>query len=436
MFGIDLGIKEVVVASTGNVAIAYAAYCARAGIKLWAFFPSLTPNEKMREAAVYGAKVIKTTGNYDQTKALAASFAAAKGLFLDKGVKSVAAMEGMKTMAYEMAEQLGEDLDGGARWRSPDWFLQGVSGGLGPVGVGKGFREMLDFGFVDKMPKLGLIQSSGCAPMVHAWQNNQRVATPIEHPESVIVTLATGNPGRAYEMLYDYVSQHGGDFIDASDEEAFNAIRILASLDGMSVEPATGVTFAGLIKMVRRGIIQPDDVVVVNVSGHTLPVETQILGEHWAHNVELDTQEQTAVVPEDSLVSAVQEVEGTAATLRQIVVIEDNNDAARLISRILTARGSYEVHVAENGEVGLALIEQHRPDLIITDLMMPIVDGFTVIDRVKSDPRLTQIPIVVITAKELTVKDRSRLSGQIDMILQKGGFIDEEFVDSLINELE
>jgi threonine synthase len=432
----ELGIKEVVVASTGNVAIAYAAYCARAGIKLWAFFPSLTPNEKMREAAVYGAKVIKTTGNYDQTKALAASFAAAKGLFLDKGVKSVAAMEGMKTMAYEMAEQLGEDLDGGARWRSPDWFLQGVSGGLGPVGVGKGFREMLDFGFVDKMPKLGLIQSSGCAPMVHAWQNNQRVATPIEHPESVIVTLATGNPGRAYEMLYDYVSQHGGDFIDASDEEAFNAIRILASLDGMSVEPATGVTFAGLIKMVRRGIIQPDDVVVVNVSGHTLPVETQILGEHWAHNVELDTQEQTAVVPEDSLVSAVQEVEGTAATLRQIVVIEDNNDAARLISRILTARGSYEVHVAENGEVGLALIEQHRPDLIITDLMMPIVDGFTVIDRVKSDPRLTQIPIVVITAKELTVKDRSRLSGQIDMILQKGGFIDEEFVDSLINELE
>ena len=431
----ELGVQEVVVASTGNVAIAYAAYCARAGIKLWAFFPSLTPNEKMREAAVYGAQVIKTTGNYDETKALAASFAAAKGIFLDKGVKSVAAMEGMKTMAYEIAEQLGHELEGGERWRSPDWFLQGVSGGLGPVGVGKGFREMVDFGFVDKMPAMGMVQSSGCAPMVHAWENNQRVATPVEESESVIVTLATGNPGRAYEMLYDYVSDYGGTFIDATDEEAFNAIRILAALDGMSVEPATGVTFAGLIKMVRRGIIKPDDVVVVNVSGHTLPVETQILGDHWEHVVELETRGQTAVVPEEPLVSAVQQMDG-ADDLRKIVVIEDNNDAARLISRILRARGSYEVLLADNGASGIEMVREHRPDLVITDLMMPGVDGFTVIDTLKSDQALSRIPIVVITAKELTVRERDRLGGQIDMILQKGAFIDEDFVDSLINELE
>lgn len=432
----ELGIKEVVVASTGNVAIAYAAYCARAGIKLWAFFPSLAPNEKMREAAVYGAQVIKTTGNYDQTKALAASFAAAKGIFLDKGVKSVAAMEGMKTMAYEIAEQLGDELEDGRRWRSPDWFLQGVSGGLGPIGVGKGFREMVDFGFVDKMPAFGLIQSTGCAPMVHAWENNQRVATPVEHPESVIVTLATGNPGRAYEMLYDYVSENGGDFIDATDEEAFNAIRIVAGLDGMSVEPATGVTFAGLIKMVRRGIIKPDDVVVLNCSGHTLPVETQILGEHWEHVVELETSDQTAVVLEEPLVDAVRSVERKEDELRRIVVIEDNNDAARLISRILQARGNYDVMLASEGDSGLELVRKHMPDLVITDLMMPGVDGFTVIDTMKSDPKLSRIPIVVITAKELTVKDRERLSGQIDMILQKGSFIDDEFVDSLISELE
>jgi threonine synthase len=432
----EMGIDEVVVASTGNVAIAYAAYCARAGIKLWAFFPSLTPNEKMREAAVYGAQVIKTTGNYDQTKALAASFAKAKGLFLDKGIKSVAAMEGMKTIAYEIAEQLGEELENGERWRSPDWFLQGVSGGLGPVGVGKGFREMVDFGFIDQMPALGLIQSTGCAPMVHAWENGQRVATPVENPESVIVTLATGNPGRSYEMLYDYVSEYGGDFIDASDEDAFNAIRILAALDGMSVEPATGVTFAGLIKMVRRGIIKPDDVVVVNCSGHTLPVETQILGEHWAHDVELKARGQTSVVPEEPLVHMMEDIEESDETFRRIVVIEDNNDAARLIHRILTVRGKYDVHLASDGKEGLEMIREQKPDLIITDLMMPIVDGFTVIDEVKSDPRTSNIPIVVITAKELTVQDRSRLSGQIDMILQKGAFIDDEFVETLINQLD
>lgn len=432
----EQGIAEVVVATTGNVGISYAAYCARAGIKLWAFFPSLTPNEKIREAAVYGAKVIKTTGNYDQTKALAASFAAAKGLFLDKGVKSFAAMEGMKTIAYEIAEQLGDELEDGKRWRSPDWFLQAVSGGLGPIGVGKGFREMIDFGFVDQMPSLGLIQSTGCAPMVHAWENNQRVATPVENSESVIVTLATGNPGRAYEMLYDYVIEHGGTFIDATDEEAFNAIRILATLDGMSVEPATGVMIAGLIKMVRRGIIKPDDVVVLNGSGHTLPVETQILGEHWEHTVEMESRAQTAVVPEEPLVDAVARVEDQERDVQRIVVIEDNNDAARLISRILQARGNYEVQLANEGASGIRLVREFRPDLVITDLMMPGVDGFTVIDTLKSDPRLNRIPIVVITAKELTVREKERLSGQIDMILQKGSFIDDELVDSLISQLE
>ena len=140
-----MGVDEVVVASTGNVAIAYAAYCARAGIKLWAFFPSLTPGDKMREAALYGAEVIKITGTYDQTKELAARFAKTKGIFLDRGIKSVAAIEAMKTMAYEIAEQLGDELEDGERWRAPDWFIQGVSGGMGPIGVAQGLPRNDEF---------------------------------------------------------------------------------------------------------------------------------------------------------------------------------------------------------------------------------------------------------------------------------------------------
>jgi threonine synthase len=144
--------------------------------------------------ADYGAEVIKTTGTYDQTKELAAKFARAKKIFLDRGIKSVAAIEAMKTMAYEVAEQLGEELEDGQRWRAPDWFLQGVSGGMGPIGVGKGFKELYDFGIVDKMPAMGIIQTSGCAPMVEAFERGQRVATPVENPHTLIVTLATGNP--------------------------------------------------------------------------------------------------------------------------------------------------------------------------------------------------------------------------------------------------
>src|SRR5690606_1740112 len=126
------------------------------------------------------------------------------------------------------------------RWRSPDWFLQGVSGGMGPIGVGKGFRELHEMGLIDHLPAFGMIQSTGCAPMVEAFDRGQRFATPLETSTTIIATLATGNPGRAYELLYDYTQENGGHFISATDEEAFNAIRILARSDGISVEPATG----------------------------------------------------------------------------------------------------------------------------------------------------------------------------------------------------
>lgn len=429
----EMGIDEVVVASTGNVAIAYAAFCARAGIKLWAFFPSLTPGDKMREAALYGAEVIKITGTYDETKEIAARFAKEKGIFLDRGIKSIAAIEAMKTMAYEIAEQLGSELANGERWIAPDWFIQGVSGGMGPIGVGKGFREMYDFGLIDKMPSVGAIQSTGCAPMVDAWNNDKRFATPVENPQTIIATLATGNPGRAYELLFDYAKLYGGHFISATDEEAFAATRLVARNDGMSVEPATGVTFAGLIKLVHEGVIKPDDVVVVNCSGHTLPVETMILGEQWQRTFDLSQRTRTAVMPEEGLLSALEQVE---SQVRRIVVVEDNADAARLIRRILMARGSYEVHLTHDGASGIKMIREVRPDMVITDLMMPGVDGFTLIETLKADPSTAAIPIVVVTAKELTAKERARLQGQVELLLQKGSTLDDDVISSLVDKLE
>jgi len=429
----EMGVDAVVVASTGNVAISYAAYGARAGIKLWAFFPSLTPNDKMREAALYGAEVIKVTGSYDQTKELAAKFARRQGLFLDRGIKSVAAIEAMKTMAYEIGEQLGQLFDDGERWRAPDWFIQGVSGGMGPIGVGKGFREMYDFGLIDRMPAMGIIQSSGCAPMVEAFNRGQRIATPVEDPQTVIVTLATGNPGRAYELLFDYTMAYGGHFAAASDEEAFNAIRILARTEGISVEPAVGVTFAGLFKLAQDGVIKPDDIVVVNCSGHAMPVETHILGEQWQRSLDLSQRSRTPVLPQESLLSALDQMDGQA---RRVVVIEDNVDSGRLIKRLLQARGAYDVQLAHDGVRGIELIRAMRPDMVITDLMMPDVDGFAVIDTMKADPALQDIPIIVVTAKELTASERARLKDQVELLLQKGSSIDEELVETLVHKFE
>ncbi|HEX7973641.1 MAG TPA: pyridoxal-phosphate dependent enzyme [Anaerolineales bacterium] len=102
----EAGISEMVLASTGNVAIAYSAYAARAGIKLWAFLTSLVPAEKMREVAIYGTQVVKVTASYDQAKQVAAEFARQRGLYLERGSRSIPSVEAMKTIAFEAAEQL------------------------------------------------------------------------------------------------------------------------------------------------------------------------------------------------------------------------------------------------------------------------------------------------------------------------------------------
>jgi threonine synthase len=433
----ELGIDEMVVASTGNVAIAYAAYAARADIKLWTFLTSMVPGDKMREVAIYGAEVIKVTGTYDETKAVAARFARTRNLYMDRGIKSIAAVESMTTLAYEIAEQLAAvpDLPPGplTRWRAPDWYVQGVSGGMGPIGVAKGFRELIRLGLVDKAPALAAVQSEGCAPMVRAFRAGQAVATPVANPQTLIATLATGDPGRAYQLLWEQIQQHGGAMTDASDQEAFAVTRVLARMEGLSVEPATAVTFAGLFNLVREGVIKPDDVVVVNCSGHTFPVETQILGDQWARQVDASRAGGRVSLPEEGLLSALDHIN---TSVRQVVVIEDTPDAARLIARILQARGGYEVHIASDGAEGIAMVRDRHPDLVITDLMMPDVDGFQVIEALKADQELQNIPIIVLTAKELTPRERDRISGQIASLLQKGSAMDEELLQSIVDSLK
>ncbi|MEJ2749437.1 MAG: pyridoxal-phosphate dependent enzyme, partial [Anaerolineae bacterium] len=266
----EAGVKEAIVSSVGNVAIAYAAYAARAGIKVWVFVPATTPDEKVRETAVYGANIIKIDGTYDETKQAAAKYAQKHNLFLDRGIKGIAAKEAMKTIAFELAEQLGDGPSG--PWRTPDWYLQSVSGGLGPVGVMQGFQELNDLGLVDKMPKLGCIQADGCAPMVQAFHQKRPFAEPVTTPQTNILTLTTGAPGEAYEVLFELMQKHGGSMTSVSDEEAYQALHCLAQTEGISVEPATAVAFAGLTKFIKQGIIRPDETVVINCSGHTMPV--------------------------------------------------------------------------------------------------------------------------------------------------------------------
>jgi threonine synthase len=423
----EAGLHDAVVASTGNVAISYAAYGARAGIKVYAFLTSLVPPEKMRECALYGAQVIKVTTTYDQSKELAQAFARQRGMYYDRGLRSIASVESMKTLAYEVAEQLARlGPETGAPWRAPDWYIQSISGGLGPVGAMKGFRELQAMGLIDRMPRLACIQVEGCAPMVTAYRRGSETPDVVASPRTRIGTLATGNPGRAYSFLRDYLLLHGGALEAVSDDETFRAMHVMAKMEGFSMEPGAAAAFAGLFKLAQRGLIQPDETVVVNCTGHTFPVESDILGDGWA-------QELGEAAREDSRAAAMPEPEGVLAALhrldervRSIAIVDDTPDAVRLLRRILQTRGDYDIFEAADGRAGLTLIRERRPDLVILDLMMPEVDGFAVLDALRADEATRDIPVIVVTAKSLSPEERARLDGQASSLLHKGEFMDDE----------
>ena len=431
----EAGINEAVVASTGNVAIAYSAYGARAGIKMWVFVTSSVPADKMREVALYGSEVIKVAGTYDQCKRVAADFAANKGIFLDRGIKGIAAKEAMKTMAYEISEQLGNIAAGvdpsvpNGRlhpWQAPDWYLQAVSGGLGPVGVMKGFQELHAMGLVDKLPKMGCFQSAGCAPMATSFHKGLEIAENVDDPITDITTLATGVPGEAYQALRELLLQHGGTIDAVEDTDAFKALQIAARMDGISVEPATAVAFAGLIKLIREGSIQPHETVVLNCSGHTFPVEKHIVGEQYARDMVLTAADHHG--RPEGLLTALEDID---ERVQRIAILEDNPDARRLIRRILQAQGEFLIDEADNGLDGLKMIKQAPPNLLILDLMMPGMDGFGIVKEMKKERRLADIPIIVITAKELSTFERAELDGKIKALLQKGSFLDSDLLSDI-----
>ncbi|MGE5464946.1 MAG: pyridoxal-phosphate dependent enzyme [Syntrophothermus sp.] len=415
-------IREAVIASTGNAAVAYAAACARAGIKLWVFMTSLVPQEKLREAALFGAEVIRVSGNYDQTKQIAAQFAQRRHLLYDRGAGSIPARESMKTIAYEIVEGLG--------WCAPDWYIQAVSGGLGPLGVYQGFQELFNMGLIDKIPKLAVIQAEGCAPMVRAFKAGREVAEPVI-PNTRIIILSTGDPGKSYTYLWNLIQRHGGVMEGVSDQEASSAMRALAKSEGMAVEPATAVAFAGLEKLKANGIVRPDELIVVNCTGHTFPVEKYILGDQWAVDVHLSRDQSPA--PREGLQAALENLDERTTS---VLLIDDNADDALLIRRILEGYKAYRVFHAKDGWEGLTLARQKLPDLIVTDLTMPGIDGFGLVEELKLDPRTRAIPVVVVSAKDITPEERKRLNGHIEAVYQKGTLPPRKFVDQVIQVIE
>jgi threonine synthase len=401
--------------------------------------------------------VIKITGTYDQAKEVAADFAARRGITCDRGAKSIPGKESMKTIALEIAEQMGLALStrcardamqsASKEWRAPDWYVQAVSGGIGPLGVLKGFVELYEAGLTDRVPKLAIVQSEGCAPMVRAWERGLTRAEPVQ-PDTLITVLATGKPGLAYEILKRACDQYGGAMVAVSDGEAFRAMRRVARIEGFSMEPASSVAFAGLEKLLANQIIQPGECVVVNCSGHTFSAEKHALEDRYVLDLQIEmaaTSRTAGVLPVAQKPNGLQDSishpskKGLATALEQldeqittVVIIDDNPHDCRLIRRLLHRYKQYRTFEAYNGRDGLDLVRQRQPDLVILDLTLPDMDGFSILEALKADERTQEIPVVIVSAKSLTTDEEKHLYRYADSVWQKSGFSARDLVTHVI----
>jgi threonine synthase len=259
----ELGFKVAACASTGNLANSVAAHAARAGMRSIVFIPEDLEPAKIITTAVYGGHVIAIQGNYDDVNRLCAELTSEHPTwaFVNVNVRTYYA-EGSKTLAFEVAEQLG--------WRAPDHVVVPVGSGSQLTKVRKGFAELHKAGLLDEEPhtRISGAQAVGCSPVATAFAEGHDFVRPVR-PSTIAKSLAIGNPADGPYAL-DAVRQTGGAFAAVTDEEIVDAMRLLARTEGIFAETAGGVTIATLAKLAAQGVVRSDERVVVLVTGNGL----------------------------------------------------------------------------------------------------------------------------------------------------------------------
>ena len=256
---VELGFPVFGCASTGNLAGSVAAHAARLGLPCYVFIPhDLEPN-KVLGAAIYNPTVVAVEGNYDDVNRLCTQIADRYGWgFANINLRSYYA-EGAKSMGFEIAEQLG--------WRYPDHIVSPVAGGTLLPRIYKGLREFKEVGLVDgQLPKIHAAQPSGSAPVVRALEAGDEFPDPVK-PNTICKSLAIGNPADGFQVI-KVVTETGGAGAQVTDAEILDGIQLLARTEGIFTEPAGGTTVAATRQLVKRGIIKPNESVVICVTGN------------------------------------------------------------------------------------------------------------------------------------------------------------------------
>ena len=266
----ELGIESVGCASTGNLASATAAHAAKAGVDCHVFAPADIETAKIAQALAYGANYIPVIGTYDDANRLAANIGERKRIgIVNINLRSYY-VEGSKTLAYEVAEQLD--------WKVPDHLVVPVGSGAMLNAICKGFEELQQVSLIGDVADMHInaAQPRGCAPVVDAFNSNSTHVIPVEQPDTIAKSLAIGDPGDGRYVL-KRLRQYEGVAVESGDAEILEGIMLLARTEGIFTEPAGGVAVAALQKMVRQHEIDADQTVVCYVTGNGLKATETIM---------------------------------------------------------------------------------------------------------------------------------------------------------------
>jgi threonine synthase len=257
----ELGFRTIACASTGNLANAVAAHAAAAGLESYVFIPADLEEQKVLATGIYGTNLVAVRGNYDDVNRLCTELSGERDwAFVNINVRPYYA-EGSKTLAFEIAEQLG--------WELPGRIVAPIASGSLFTKIARGFEEWIEVGLLTgELPRMNGAQATGCSPVAAAFAAGQDFCRPVK-PNTIAKSLAIGNPADGPYAL-DLARRTQGGVDSVSDDEIRDGIKLLAETTGIFTETAGGVTVAVLLKLAERGDIDPDERVVAVITGEGL----------------------------------------------------------------------------------------------------------------------------------------------------------------------
>ena len=269
---LELGVSTIALPTAGNAGAAWAAYGARAGIRVVVVMPDTTPQTIVRETASYGAEVYLVPGSIADAGAVVRRACTERGWYDASTLKEPYRIEGKKTMGFELAEQL--------EWKLPDVIVYPTGGGVGLIGMWKGFAELREIGWIahDDMPRFVAAQATGCAPIVRAFESGANESEPWPDPK----TFAAGI--RVPKALGDFLvlralRESSGIALAVTDDEMRDMMRLVGTMEGMLVCPEGAAAIAAAAKLRRDGWIRDDESVVVFNTGSGLKYAESLQGE-------------------------------------------------------------------------------------------------------------------------------------------------------------